>query len=161
MKVLYITDLDGTLLNSKDSLSEYTIKTLNCLMDKGMCFSYATARSLSSAEVVTRGLDMNNPVIIYYGTFIVNQNTKEKIYSLYFNDHEKETVRDFLINNSIYPLVYGNINGEEKVSWIETIENNGIINYKNTRKGDKRLRPVETLKELYEGELFLFYLYWG
>ena len=156
MKILYITDLDGTLLNSNNSLSEYTIKTLNHLMDNGICFSYATARSLSSAEVVTKGLIMNNPVIVYNGTFIVNPNTKEKIYSLCFNDHEKEIVRDFLINNSIYPLVYGNINGVEKVSWIKTKENNGITNYKNTRKGDKRLRPIETLKELYEGELFYF-----
>jgi len=29
MKILYVTDLDGTLLNSKDELSEYTIKTIN------------------------------------------------------------------------------------------------------------------------------------
>jgi len=40
-----------------------------------MCFSYATARSLSSASVVTKGLKTDIPVIIYNGTFIVNAYT--------------------------------------------------------------------------------------
>jgi Cof subfamily protein (haloacid dehalogenase superfamily) len=156
MKILYVTDLDGTLLNCNDLLSEYTVNTLNNLMGKGMCFSYATARSLSSASVVTKGLKMNNPVIIYNGSFIVNPNTNEKLFSLYFNEREKETVKNFLINHSVYPLVYGNINKEEKVSWLKSKENNGINHYKNSRKGDKRLRPVETIEQLYKGELFYF-----
>jgi Cof subfamily protein (haloacid dehalogenase superfamily) len=148
--------LDGTLLNCNDSLSEYAVKTLNILMKKGMCFSYATARSLSSASVVTKGLIMNNPVIIYNGTFIINPNTNEKLFSLCFDEQDKETVKNFLTNYSIYPLVYGNVNGEEKVSWIKSEENTGINHYKNSRKGDKRLRPVETVEQLYQGELFYF-----
>jgi Cof subfamily protein (haloacid dehalogenase superfamily) len=156
VKILYVSDLDGTLLNSNDLLSEYTIKTLNNLIKKDICFSYATARSLSSASVVTKGLAMDNPVIIYNGTFIVNPNTNEKLFSLCFNEHEKETVKNILIKYSIYPLVYGYINGEEKVSWIKSKENNGINHYKNSRKGDKRLRPIETIEQLYQGELFYF-----
>jgi hydroxymethylpyrimidine pyrophosphatase-like HAD family hydrolase len=54
-----------------------------------MCFSYATARSLSSAAIVTNGLTTNIPVIIYNGTFIVNAyTTKEKLSSLYFNKND-------------------------------------------------------------------------
>ncbi|MDR0302134.1 MAG: HAD family hydrolase [Treponema sp.] len=156
MKILYVTDLDGTLLNSNDKMSEYTIKTLNALIDKGMCFSYATARSLSSAAVVTKGLTTNIPVIIYNGTFIVNAYTKEKLFSLYFNENEKNTVMEFLNRYSIYPLVYGFVNGEEKVSWITSKENDGIKRYLDLRKGDPRLRPVETKDNLYLGELFYF-----
>jgi Cof subfamily protein (haloacid dehalogenase superfamily) len=156
LKTLYVTDLDGTLLNTHNKLSEYTIKTLNSLVQNGMCFSYATARSLSSASVVTEGLTTNIPVIIYNGTFIVNAHTGEKIYSLYFNEHEKRIVMDLLNKREIFPLVYGYINGEEKVSWIKTKENDGIKNYKDSRKDDKRLRPIKTMEELYSGELFYF-----
>ncbi|MDR0998901.1 MAG: HAD-IIB family hydrolase, partial [Treponema sp.] len=156
MKTLYVTDLDGTLLSTNNKLSEYTIKTLNSLIENGMCFSYATARSLSSATVVTKGLTTNIPVITYNGTFIVNAYTGEKLFSLFFNDHEKNVVKTFLNKNSIYPLVYGYINGEEKVSWIRAKENDGIKNYSNSRKSDKRLRPVETNEQLYAGELFYF-----
>lgn len=156
MKILFITDLDGTLLNSKTALSEYTTETLNTLINNGMIFSYATARSLSSAGVVTSGLNINKPVITYNGTFIVNPDTKEKYRSLYFNWNETETVKNTLKMNSVYPIVYANINGEEKVSWIESLENDGIKDYKTARKGDNRLRPVEKTEQLYEGEIFYF-----
>lgn len=156
MKTLYVTDLDGTLLNSKNELSEYTIKTINGLIDKGMCFSYATARSLSSASIVTKGLKTDIPVITYNGTFIVNAYTKEKLFSLYFTVEEKEKIIDFLEKHSIYPLVYGFVNGLEKVSWIIDKENYGIKNYLESRKGDLRLRPVETIYDLYCGNIFYF-----
>jgi Cof subfamily protein (haloacid dehalogenase superfamily) len=156
MKVLYVTDLDGTLLNSNEKLSEYTIKTLNKLIDNGMCFSYATARSLSSASIVTSGLTKNIPVIVYNGTFIINPNTKEKIFSLYFTEEQKNSVITILDNHSISPLVYGYVNGEEKVSWLKCKENIGIKKYVNSRQGDARLRPIETIEELYSGELFYF-----
>jgi len=156
MKILYVTDLDGTLLKSNDKMSEYTIKTINNLIDNGMCFSYATARSLSSASVVTKGLKTNIPVIIYNGTFIVNAYTEEKIFSLYFTDKEKEIIISNLNKYPIFPLIYGYINGEERVSWIKTKENDGIKRYLNIRKGDKRLRPIETKEELYSGKLFYF-----
>ncbi|MDR0455115.1 MAG: HAD family hydrolase [Treponema sp.] len=156
MKILYVTDLDGTLLNSDEKMSEYSIKTLNALINKGMCFSYATARSLSSAAIVTNGLITNIPVIIYNGTSIVNPYTKEKLFSLYFSEEDKKTVIDFLDRNSIFPLVYGYVSGEEKVSWIMGKENDGMKKYINIRKGDPRLRPVKTKDDLYCGELFYF-----
>lgn len=156
MKILYVTDLDGTLLRSNDKMSKYTIRTINDLIDNNMCFSYATARSLSSASVVTNGLTTNIPVIIYNGTFIVNAYTKERLFSLYFTEEEREMIINILDKYPIYPLVYGFVNGEEKVSWILNKENDGTKRYINLRKGDKRLRPIRTKEELYSGKLFYF-----
>jgi Cof subfamily protein (haloacid dehalogenase superfamily) len=156
MKILYVADLDGTLLNNNEKISEYTMKTLNGLINKGMCFSYATARSLTSSAVVTNGLTKNIPVIIYNGTFIVNSYTKEKLFSLYFTEEEKNIVMNFLNKNSIYPLVYAFVDDEEKVSWKTDEENDGIKKYISSRKGDRRLRPVKTIEELYGGKTFYF-----
>lgn len=50
MKTLYVSDLDGTLLRKNETLSTYTIKTINTLTASGMLFSYATARSLNTAK---------------------------------------------------------------------------------------------------------------
>ena len=55
-KTLYVTDLDGTLLNRQDRISPFSIETINKLVEKGMLFTYATARSLVSASVVTKWL---------------------------------------------------------------------------------------------------------
>ena len=52
MKILYVSDLDGTLLRKNETLSSYTIKTINALTSSGMSFSYATARSLNTAKKV-------------------------------------------------------------------------------------------------------------
>ena len=44
-KTLYVSDLDGTLLDRRDRLPGYTVRTLNALLQKGMLFTFATARS--------------------------------------------------------------------------------------------------------------------
>ena len=51
MKTLYISDLDGTLLNSQGKISDYSIKTINNLINEGMIFTYATARSLENCFI--------------------------------------------------------------------------------------------------------------
>ena len=52
MSNLYVSDLDGTLLRSNEVTSEYTNSVINSLVDKGMIFSYATARSLITTKKV-------------------------------------------------------------------------------------------------------------
>lgn len=75
MKTLYVSDLDGTLLHSDASLSEYTAQTINGLLAKGMLFSYATARSYRTASQVTKKLDARIPLIVYNGTFVIDNAT--------------------------------------------------------------------------------------
>ena len=41
-KTLYITDLDGTLLNPESKVSDYSVSIINELIDKGALFSVAT-----------------------------------------------------------------------------------------------------------------------
>ena len=55
MKTLYVSDLDGTLLRSNISTSDFTNRTINDLVGKGMLFSYATARSYVTSVKVTKG----------------------------------------------------------------------------------------------------------
>lgn len=69
-KTLYITDLDGTLLNSEANLSEYTKNTINRLVEQGMYFTFATARTIYSAESITEGLNINVPCIVNNGAEI-------------------------------------------------------------------------------------------
>ena len=155
-KILYVTDLDGTLLNRQDSISEFSIRTINELVDKGMLFTYATARSLVSASAVTGGLSTRIPIIGYNGAFIFQPSTGEILSKEDFNDEERAYVKDILIRHKISPMVYSFINGVESVSWIPANENDGVRRYLSVRKGDKRFRAVDDIESLYEGDIFYF-----
>jgi len=74
-KTLYITDLDGTLLRRNQTISIYTAETVSALVQKGMIFSYATARSIATAAKITAAITPPFPVIVYNGTFIVENGT--------------------------------------------------------------------------------------
>ena len=118
MNTLYVTDLDGTLLNSNDQISQYSIQTINGLVAKGMQFTYATARSLVSASVVAKGLSTTIPVIAYNGALIIHPDTGEVISSLSFSEEEACYVRDVLQANDGNPLVYSYVDGVERVSYV-------------------------------------------
>ncbi len=155
-KTLYVTDLDGTLLNRRDRVSPFSIRTINGLVEKGMLFTYATARSLVSASKVTEGLSTNIPVIAYNGVFIFQPSSGEILSGEGLTEEERNQVREALEQRGISPLVYSFINGIEKVSWIPRYENDGIRRYLSTRQGDPRFRPVDGSEALYEGDVFCY-----
>lgn len=153
MKTLYVSDLDGTLLRSDEKISEYTYNTINELVEKGMLFSYATARSYNTAHKVTQGLNAKIPLIVYNGAFIKDNVTGEMMISNFFNEEVKE-VLDTLIQNQIYPIVYSLINDVEKFSFIKDKSTKGIKDFIATRKGDPRTNEVYEINDLYKGNIF-------
>ena len=153
---LYVTDLDGTLLNRQDRISPFSARVINELIDKGLLFTYATARSLVSASKVTEGLSTKIPVIAYNGAFIFQPSTGEILSREGFTDEERSTVRESLNQHRISPLVYSFINGDEKVSWIPQHENDGIRRYLSSRQGDRRFRAVQDTDALYQGDIFYY-----
>ena len=156
-KTLYVTDLDGTLLNRQDRINPKSISIINELVKKGMFFTYATARSLVSASVVTEGLSTDFPVIIYNGVFIIQPSTGERLSEQNFTEEERQRVIEIMEEYDISPLVYSYVDGIERVSWITSRENDGIRRYINNRKRiDPRFRPIQNKEELYRGEMFYY-----
>lgn len=156
MGTLYVTDLDGTLLNTKDRIGPESLRIINKLVERGMLFTYATARSLESASVVAQGLTLTMPVIVYNGAFLMQPETGEIISSLYFTEEEAGFVRRVLEQARISPLVYSYVQGRERVSWNTTQENQGMQRYLSNRKGDRRLRPLAGSQGLYDGKVFYY-----
>lgn len=154
MRTLYVTDLDGTLLNKQSRISENSLNIINTLIEKGTLFTYATARSLTSALPVTQGLSTNIPIVAYNGTFIVNPQNGEILSSLGFTAEQSTYIIDILQQHAISPLVYAFVDGIEKVSWNTQKENDGIAYYLQQRQGDKRFRPLHSEQGLYDGEIF-------
>lgn len=67
MKTLYISDLDGTLLNEHAEISRYTAEALNRLIKKGMFFSVATARTHATAAQMMKDVNIGIPIVLMNG----------------------------------------------------------------------------------------------
>ena len=100
-KTLYVSDLDGTLLRSNQTTSEYTNEVINSLTEKGIIFSYATARSIYTSSKVTKGLDAKIPVITYNGAFIVDNCTHEVLHATYFDRNVYNLLREMFVVNKM------------------------------------------------------------
>ena len=56
MKTLYITDLDGTLLDANSQVSAEAVEVLNPMLDDGLLFTVATARTPATVvPMLSRG----------------------------------------------------------------------------------------------------------
>lgn len=160
MKALYISDLDGTLLNSNTKISNYTANVINQVINQGFYFSYATARSFPVASKLTADLNVNIPIIAHNGVFLINPTTKKTIISNFFTKEENVFLIHLFKKFNLQPNVYSFINNEEKVSLIPDTLNIAKKYYLETRKNDKRLRFVNNIEELYAGNIF-YYLCMG
>ena len=79
MKKIYVSDLDGTLLNEKGELSDETYEILKSLLNTGLLFTVASARPVTAIKRILRGLPISLPVISANGAYISNLHTLEHI----------------------------------------------------------------------------------
>lgn len=153
MKTLYVSDLDGTLLQSDARTSPYTNRVINALVEKGLLFSYATARSYVTACKVTEGLRTDIPLVVYNGAALVDGRDGTPIRKNFFGPEIGEVLGD-LLANEIYPIVYAYLQGREVFSYIPSRCTAGMNTFLDSRKGDRRTHPVEDVAGLCEGEIF-------
>lgn len=155
MKSLYLTDLDGTLLNKESVLSKTSLDIINTFIKNGGLFSYATARSYNSSSIVTKGLNIELPVILYNGGFIYDIKQNKYVHKTLFNKSEILKLKSIAKSSGLTPLVYTLINGEEKILWNNSSKlSDGFKYYLSNRANDKRLTPVDSFEESFSGDIF-------
>lgn len=153
MKTLYVSDLDGTLLQSNERMSEYTNQTINALIGRGMLFSYATARSYITACKVTAGLRTDIPLVVYNGAALVDGGDGTPMLKNFFGAEIVEVLRD-LFSHEVYPIVYAYLGEKEVFSYIPSRCTPGVDMFLDSRKGDIRTHPVADEDGLCQGEIF-------
>ena len=156
MKTLYVSDLDGTLLRSDQKTSNYTNETINALVEDGMLFSYATARSWHTAHKVTNGLTAAFPLIVYNGAFIRDNASGKHLLENFFEKAFAEKIIRELLAGGVQPIVYAFLDGEEKFSYQKDAVNAATWDFILSRTGDSRERPVPDAEELMNGKVFYF-----
>ena len=91
MKTLYISDLDGTLLDADARLSAYTEKTLSRLIQNGTAVTFATARTSETAFKILQDVPFRLPAVLMNGVVIYDTAAGK---CLHKNLIPEETVRE-------------------------------------------------------------------
>jgi len=106
MKTLYISDLDGTLLNADAELSQYTLDTLNKLIADGLNFAVATARTAFTAVHMLSELNLTLPVILMNGVCMYDMQSHSYIKSYPINKNSCHFLFDTLNEFGLYGFLY-------------------------------------------------------
>jgi Cof subfamily protein (haloacid dehalogenase superfamily) len=141
---LYVSDLDGTLLNSNKELSDFTKKTINQMIAEGIHFTIATARSYSSAKSLIEPLDLKLPIILNNGGFVYDPVKEEFILENYLAQDMTQAIVDILLDNAINPIIHLKNQGKNQMFY-RGLFNYGEKHYYEDRRqaGDDRFTLVE------------------
>jgi len=106
MNTLYISDLDGTLLNPDAEVSEYTASVLNQLISDGIHFTVATARTLASTSHILTPVNIKLPIVLMNGAAIYDANTKKYIHTEDLDNSKAIKIIETLQMHKLSPLMY-------------------------------------------------------
>lgn len=150
-KTLYVSDLDGTLMHKDLKISDFSVKTINALVGKGVAFTYATARSISSAGTITKDLNLKLPVITRNGAVLADNNTGKIIEKALFTEIEVEMLKDMLPElpkTGFVSCYFGDDMKKVFAGSLHTAELQGYLDY---YKDDPSVVTVSDLSEMFMG----------
>ncbi|MCQ2417913.1 MAG: HAD family hydrolase [Oscillospiraceae bacterium] len=135
MNELYITDLDGTLLQPNGTVSDYSYSILKEMLEKQFPFTIATARTPLSVLPILRGLPFRLPFIVLNGAVLYNPVT-DKILSgaVIRRDAFLEVCRiyqHFNINGFVFCVV----DAQFRIGYT-TLSTENMMAYYNERQGE-------------------------
>ena len=124
-KTLYISDLDGTLLNQNAELSERAVDTLNKLIETGIHFSVATARTAATAIHILERVAINVPMILMNGVLVYDKRAMRYI--------KKEPLKKSVVNKTLSTikgtgqtgLMY-TLAGDDMLTYYERLDNKNL-----------------------------------
>ena len=153
MKTLYVTDLDGTLLHSDASLSEYETAKIRQFYEKGVLFTVATARSMITGGQLLKNVPLSAPAVLMNGVFIYDFTDNRVIKYCKIENVPYKNTLDIFKKHSLHPNVFS-FDGEKLSIWCSDIDTPAMQWFYETRKKmlDGRFYKIESLYELPENQ---------
>lgn len=154
MRKIYISDLDGTLLKNNARLSDYSRENMEYLLEKGVNFTVASARSYTSIKYILGDVPLKLPIIEHNGAYISDYNTGKHII---INSIEEEVSREVIRLTKEYgssPLVSAFTGKEDKLYYGEVInEGMELILKKKSDEKDPRLTKLENIEDALKDQI--------
>lgn len=106
-KTLFITDLDGTLLNSCGVVSHHTECVLNDLIaNYGLNFAIATARSPATAMPLLSGVNMHLPAVVLAGAALWREEVSAYTHVWPINEDVIAEICRMYERHGAHPFIY-------------------------------------------------------
>jgi Cof subfamily protein (haloacid dehalogenase superfamily) len=159
VKRLYVSDLDGTLLDELWRISPPNLAKLNQALADGLLFSVASGRSLSSMQRALAGMNLSLPVVECNGAFLTDWHTGEH---LAVNDMPSDIgagIYEQAVGLGLDPFVV-TFDGERDWLSYGELENAGTKWYYQKRKQheDPRLRHQSKMDLVFQEKVVAFIL---
>lgn len=139
---LFVSDLDGTLLNPESRFPDDQAERLNRMIDRGLKFTIATARSYESTHPILNHVRFQLPVILFNGVYMTEFATGRNLQLCRFISHDVVHAMIEMVDHlSTDPYVY--THGEMNRLYYRNAGNPGSEEYLKSLEGDGRLRRVE------------------
>ena len=152
VKTLFVSDLDGTLMRSDLTISDFTVKTINRLVEQGISFTYATARSIVSARTITSDLKLNLPVITRNGAVLADNNTGGILEKALFTIDEVSLLKSMLQELPKAGFVSCYFGDDMIKTFADTKHTVGLQGYLDYYKDDLATVIVPDLRGMFRGE---------
>ena len=151
-KILYVSDLDGTLMKNDETLSPDTVQIINELVEKGLSFTYATARSIESARTITGGLRLKLPVITRNGSVLADNATGKHLERALFTEEEVCLIKELLPELPQYGFVSCYLGEEMHRLYVDGKHSPELQGYIDYYEKNPTVRPVSKVEEMFCGE---------
>lgn len=99
-------DLDGTLLNRKSMISDYTSETLKLLSKRNIAYTVATGRMLHGARAILEGHRFKLPQVYKNGVVIWHPEQRRYSSSTTLTPHELENVVRACRRHQVTPFIF-------------------------------------------------------
>ena len=150
-RTLFVSDLDGTLLTSEKKLLQGQTEVLNHLIDQGLQFTVATARSIQAINSLLGDLHLTLPVITLGGSLVTWPTSGEHLVIKVISQPTAEGLLDWFLGQGIYPFVAA-IDGDRDRAFHSHSVSSAAEWYVNEKlaNGDSRLCWYDQPSEILE-----------
>lgn len=144
-KRAYITDLDGTLLRSDQTLSPYTMNVVTDALERDLIVTFATARGYISAQSVVSDIPWKYPVILYNGALIYDGSNQTVVDGYWLERDISNEIIGVGRKHGITPFYFSLDKDQRERVLHETLRREGEMSFYAGRPHDPRFLEVNNL----------------
>ncbi len=156
-KRLFVTDLDGTLLQNDATLSPYARERLLRWLEQGMHFTIATARSVVSVRHILGDLPLRLPIVCANGAYLSDYHSEQHYAVQAITKPKDRELLTLIRSEGFHPFV-STYDGKKDGLYMAQVVNEAMEWYLQDRieADDERLQRVADLQAVMDQRVICF-----